>query len=220
MIADYLQLIMKIRDRRKNFFAKGLTVIYRIAEKMFKEADLPLDLIPFYTMQELVKGPDYLKKNAQNLVNRKAGFQLFIPSKGEVKMSLSPINKAVDEVNSYYLSSESSESNGKTLKGQIGCKGIVRGKVRIVLNVNSDHGFTDGEILVTGMTRPEFVPLMKKAAGIVTDEGGITCHAAIVSRELKIPCITGTKIATQILKDGDLVEVDAEKGVVKILQTK
>lgn len=58
---------------------------------------------------------------------------------------------------------------------------------------------------------------MKKAAAIITDEGGITCHAAIVSRELNIPCIIGTKVATKILKDGDLVEVNAEKGVVKII---
>jgi len=59
---------------------------------------------------------------------------------------------------------------------------------------------------------------MKKAVAVITDEGGITCHAAIVSRELKIPCIVGTKIATRVLKDGDKVEVDADKGVVKIIK--
>lgn len=68
------------------------------------------------------------------------------------------------------------------------------------------------------MTTPDFVPIMKRASAFVTDEGGITCHAAIVSREMKKPCIIGTKIATQVLKDGDLVEVDADKGVVKILE--
>ena len=68
---------------------------------------------------------------------------------------------------------------------------------------------------MTPMTRPEFLPLMKKAKAIITDEGGITCHAAIVSRELGIPCIIGTKIATKVLKDNDLVEVDAEKGIVR-----
>lgn len=59
---------------------------------------------------------------------------------------------------------------------------------------------------------------MERAATIITDEGGITCHAAIISRELKIPCIIGTKIATQVLKDGDRVEVDANKGIIRILQ--
>lgn len=72
-----------------------------------------------------------------------------------------------------------------------------------------------GEILVTVMTSPDFMVAAKKAAAIVTDEGGITCHAAIVSREMKIPCIIGTKIATKVLKDGDIVEVDADKGVVR-----
>ena len=68
------------------------------------------------------------------------------------------------------------------------------------------------------MTNSFFIPIMKKAKAIITDEGGITCHAAIVSRELNIPCITGTKIATKVLKDGDMVEVDAERGIVKIIQ--
>ncbi len=73
-------------------------------------------------------------------------------------------------------------------------------------------------ILVTPMTRPEFVPYLKKCRAIITDEGGITSHAAIVSRELGKPCIIGTKVATQVLKDGDLVEVDADNGVVRILE--
>jgi pyruvate,water dikinase len=67
------------------------------------------------------------------------------------------------------------------------------------------------------MTTPEYVPIMKMASAIVTDEGGISCHAAIVSRELKIPCVIGTKNATKVLKTGDEIEVDAEKGIVKIL---
>jgi pyruvate,water dikinase len=65
------------------------------------------------------------------------------------------------------------------------------------------------------MTRVEFVPLMKKAKAIITNEGGIACHAAIVSRELGLPCIIGTKNATRVLKDGDEIEMDLEKGVVK-----
>ena len=68
------------------------------------------------------------------------------------------------------------------------------------------------------MTTPDFVPAMRKAAAIITNEGGITCHAAIVSRELGKPCITGTKIASKVLKDGDMVEVDAEKGIVRIMK--
>ena len=72
---------------------------------------------------------------------------------------------------------------------------------------------------MAGMTTPEYLPAMEKAAAFVTDEGGILCHAAIVARELKKPCIVGTQYATKIFKDGDLVEVDAEKGVVRKIDT-
>ena len=72
-----------------------------------------------------------------------------------------------------------------------------------------------GEILVAPKTTPKYVPAMEKAIAIVTDEGGLLSHAAIVSREMDIPCVVGTKIATQVLKDGELVEVDAERGVVR-----
>jgi len=105
----------------------------------------------------------------------------------------------------------------KEIKGQPACRGHARGKVRLILDSKSIYELQDREILVTEMTTPEYVPAMKKSAAIVTDEGGVTCHAAIVSRELNKPCIIGTKIATQVLKDGDEVEVDAEQGIVRKL---
>ncbi len=105
----------------------------------------------------------------------------------------------------------------KELKGTIAYKGKVTGKVRLILIEYQAQNLKEGEILVSSMTDPDMVPAMKKAGAIVTDEGGITCHAAIVARELGKPCIIGTKIATKILKDGDLVEVDANNGIVKKL---
>ena len=102
--------------------------------------------------------------------------------------------------------------------GQIGCRGKSRGVARIVsveqLESN-DYIFNENDILICQMTSPDYVPLMKKAKGIITDEGGILSHAAIVSRELKIPCIVGTGNATIKIKDGQLIEIDAENGVVK-----
>ncbi len=108
----------------------------------------------------------------------------------------------------------------KEFSGLVACKGgkeKIKGDVSIILDIKEDE-FKNGNILVTSMTRPEFVPIMKKAKAIITSEGGITSHAAIISRELNIPCIVGTKIATKVLKDGDLVEVDANRGVVRILK--
>jgi phosphohistidine swiveling domain-containing protein len=101
------------------------------------------------------------------------------------------------------------------LKGDCASPGKVRGIVRIVMNAKDIGKVKEGDILVSFSTNPQMVPGMKKAGAIVTDQGGITCHAAIVSRELKIPCIIGTKIATKALKDGELVEVDATNGIVR-----
>lgn len=104
------------------------------------------------------------------------------------------------------------------LKGRVAQPGYARGEVRLVLSEHQTERLLQGEILVTSMTDPNMVSAMKKAAAIITDEGGITCHAAIISRELKTPCVIGTKIATKVLKDGDLVEINATSGLIKIIK--
>ena len=101
------------------------------------------------------------------------------------------------------------------IKGNIAYSGKIRGRVKVVIT-KADIGKVEaGDILVTPMTTPDFITAMEKAAAFVTDEGGITCHASIIAREMKKPCVIGTKKATKVLKDGDLVEVDAEKGIVR-----
>lgn len=104
------------------------------------------------------------------------------------------------------------------IKGQTACLGRVTGLVRIINSVQDMNKMNKGDILVSIATNPDIVPAMKKAAAIVTEQGGITSHAAIVSREFHTPCVIGTKIATKVLHDGDLVEVDANKGIVKIIK--
>ena len=101
------------------------------------------------------------------------------------------------------------------LKGTPACLGTARGIVKIIARAEDMAKMNKGDILFSPATNPNLVPAMKKAAAIVTDEGGITCHAAIVSREMGVPCIVGTKVATKAFKDGDVVEVDAIKGIVR-----
>ena len=110
------------------------------------------------------------------------------------------------------------DSGIKEFRGAVAFPGLSKGRVRIITKREQISSLKNKEILVAIMTTPDYIPAMKKAAAFVTDEGGITCHAAIISREMKKPCINGTKIATTVLKDGDFVEVDAYKGVVKILK--
>jgi phosphohistidine swiveling domain-containing protein len=100
------------------------------------------------------------------------------------------------------------------LKGKTAFKGHVTGTVRIILEPNKKNTFNKGDILVTGMTRPEYMPYIAKASAVITDAGGILCHAAITAREMKIPTIVGTEKATKVLNDGDKVEVDATNGTV------
>lgn len=96
-----------------------------------------------------------------------------------------------------------------------GRRGYGTGKAKVVLNTEDAHrDMTKGDILVTGMTDPDFVPFMKMASAIVTDKGGITSHAAIVSRELNIPCVVGTEIATQLMKTGLEYTVDSRNGII------
>jgi pyruvate, water dikinase len=100
------------------------------------------------------------------------------------------------------------------VRGLGAAPGVASGAVRVIGELAAADGLLEGEILVTHMTAPDWVPLMRKAAAIVTDSGGMTCHAAIVSRELGIPCVVGTAEATKLLRDGELVTVDAGEGVV------
>ncbi|MEM0020220.1 MULTISPECIES: pyruvate, water dikinase [Metallosphaera] len=100
------------------------------------------------------------------------------------------------------------------VKGLAASPGIASGKARVLMDVKESKDFQKGEILVTRMTDPDWVPVMKIASAIVTDEGGITSHAAIVSRELGIPAIVGAKDATKVLETGQEITVDATRGVV------
>ncbi len=125
-----------------------------------------------------------------------------------------------EDIRAYQTRVKSGQSTEgiKEVKGSLACRGQVTGKVRVILKKEDIASFIDGEVLVAVMTSIDYVHVMKRASAVVTDEGGITCHAAIFSREFGVPCIIGTKIATQVLHDGDLVEVDADNGVVRVIE--
>lgn len=112
------------------------------------------------------------------------------------------------------MTSSKEEKLNVLVRGLAASPGIAAGPVVIIKDMNEIARVNEGDILVTGMTNPDMVPAMRKAAAVVTDEGGRTCHAAIVSRELGIPCIVGSKDGTKILKEGMQVTVDATRGVV------
>ncbi len=112
---------------------------------------------------------------------------------------------------------EQVSSAAQEVRGTVGSVGLARGPVVIVHTKHDLRRVKDGDIMVAVTTNPDFVPAMRRCKAIVTDEGGMTSHAAIVTREWKVPCVVGTKIATKVFRDGDMVEVDARRGVVRKL---
>ncbi len=209
----WLGKIVYLVDRRKEYNIRANYFIGLNLKELCKKHNLPynnaLFLLP-WELESIIskrkKISDYPIKERQKKFFHfydKFGQEILFTGKEAVDL----FKKLFPEV----------DKNITEVTGQIAQKGIVKGKVRVIMNPTGAK-LNKGEVLVTGMTRPDFFGLMKKAAAFVTDEGGITCHAAIISRELKKPCIIGTKIATKIFKDGDLIEVDANKGVVRILK--
>lgn len=169
-----------------------------------------LDYTIFPEIKDILKGKvdlDELEKRKEFscVINDFDGYQVYSGKVAE-EIFKKVFKKKSDEVNEF--------------KGQVASKGKAKGIVKIIRTAHDLVNIHQGDILVTSMTRPEMVVAMKRAAAIVTDEGGITSHAAVVSRELDIPCVIGTKIATSVLKDGDFVEVDADKGIIKKIQPK
>lgn len=100
------------------------------------------------------------------------------------------------------------------LRGMGASPGVAVGKVRVLASPQEGSKLQPGEILVAHATTPDWVPLMRRAAATVTDTGGMTSHAAIVSRELGVPCVVGTRQATQLLHDGEVITVDATRGLI------
>lgn len=170
------------------------------------------DYINFLTSDEVISRKNIDRKELQKRTKQ------FIYFEGKVHTGTT-IKEFEKKNNIKIISSRKlNKINSATLiEGQVAMTGFTTGRVKIIFDVNQLGKVKKGDILVTPMTIPNFISAMHRAAAFITDEGGITCHAAIIARELKKPCIIGTKIATRVLRDGDLVEVDANNGIVKLV---
>jgi len=187
-----------------------------IFDSLSKIFSLPIDAVLHMTYKEIISSLRQGKLSIlRDLVLERAknGYAFLIVPHASYLVT----EEEIDKLNALVVP-EKRRGEIKKLSGQAAFKGKAKGKARVILDRENAHELKEGEILVTTMTSPEFVPAMKRSIGIITNEGGILCHAAIMSRELRKPCIIGTKIATDVLKNGDMVEVDANIGVVKILK--
>ena len=171
-----------------------------------------LDL-KYYSGDDLAKLMKDGKKVNTSIINQRKRKCLFHYHKRSLVFETG--EKIMKKVNPFLKKEVNKDTD--SIKGMVVSFGkkSVKGKVRILLTPRNVNKMKKGEILVAPMTSPDFVVAMRKAAAVITDEGGMTSHAAIVSRELGIPCIVGAKIATKSLKNGMLIEVDTDKGIVR-----
>jgi len=189
-----------------------LIPFYKVLAKNFKISYKDWVYLTSNEIIEILRGG---KLPIKEVERRKKGF-VFLTKNNVSKIYT---GKRSEEIHKKLeLISKNIDPKTKELMGQSAMSGKTTGKVCVILEGKDSYKLKSGDILVCSMTSPDYISAMKKSAGIITDEGGLLSHAAIISRELSKPCIIGTKIATKVLKDGDLVEVDANKGVVKIVK--
>ena len=202
------------KPRRKDFQSRSYYHFEKLHREIGRRLFLSLSQVRSCTLEMLVDG---LKSGKLDVAkaNNFFSFHICMPDKDET-VAIFTGKEAEDFYKNIKKSPQVLNVNDiKEIKGTCACPGKVKGIVRIINQAVDIEKMQYGDILVSLATTPSIVSAMKKAAAIITDEGGLTCHASIVSRELNIPCVIGTKFATQVLKDGDMVEVDAENGIIK-----
>jgi len=210
-LSSHLRKLLKIsedftrwQDERKRATYLSTFIGSKILGEMSERRQIDLELLKYLLPYEVSDWFLSNKIDEKVLAKRKIKCAVVWGQKDKVAY----IGDAVDQLHRLIVE-QPSFHDVQDIRGLVANTGRAVGKVKIVMSAEEIGKVKEGDILVAVMTRPDYVPAMKKAAAIVTDEGGITSHAAIVSRELGKPCIIGTKIATKIFKEGELIEVNA-----------
>ncbi len=207
-LVQLIDLVAGWKDIRKSGVQMGMYFFHRFLEEIAGRLSLTPAELGLFVLPEfrglVTNGIDRAEISA-----RQTGVLYFVTPEGFSVLS-------GDDAKPYIEASPAHRTHSiAELKGVTASPGLVTAPVRIVRTLEDMQAFQPGEILVTNQTTPEFVPIMRKAAAIITEQGGITSHAAVISRELGVPCIIGTKIATKVFQTGDQLEVDATNGVVR-----
>ena len=209
---EMMQRYVFLRLYVKEVVEKSYYDLYNLLTEIGKLLNLSYKDIVFLLPEEIIGLISGKRKNYKKIIyERKQGYALDRDHKNIRILTSENIYSLREETEK----EEKEEKEEVVIQGNVANRGKIKGPVRVVKYSPDCSKVEKDDVLVAPMTTPEFVTALKHAAAIITDEGGITCHAAIVSRELNIPCIIGTKIATKVLKDGDMVEVDANKGIVR-----
>ena len=209
-----LQEFAFILDDTKMVAIKGRFLSEPLFMEVAKRLNVSIFDMLFLTTPEIIS---LLKTNQvadKKLVEGRKKCRAVILDSGKIKVYEGASAKKLASK----LLPENNNLKDKEVKGMIIYPGVVSGKVIIINSVKDKNKFAKGNIMVSHDGSAELTEFLQQASAIVTDEGGMICHTAIIAREMKIPCIVGTKVATKVFKDGDMVKVDAERGIVKILK--
>ncbi len=222
LLAFALQKTVYLNEYRKNIFSLVSLEMRPLFERIAKIAGSNSWSDCYYLLpEEIVDILNGELKSIQSIVPKRKVVAYYMDYKSGAELFLSEVEtkKVLDFVSiTNERQKEKSQQQQQEIKGFPASSGKTSGIVKVILSSKDFSKLKPGEILVTKMTSVDFVPIMERASAFITDEGGITSHAAIVAREMNKPCIIGTGNATRVLKDGDLIEVDAIKGTVKKLQ--
>lgn len=209
------QKFVYIKDARDDYRRQGVYLALPFFKEIAKRMKINNKDITYIKTAEVV---DFLENGVfipKKIINeRKKGFVMYLDKSNKIACvsDKKDVKQILTDVNLM-----NTQKTTQQIKGMTASKGKAKGKVAIIHGVKDLHKVKKGYILVAVTTHPDYTIAMRKAAAIITDEGGITSHAAIVSREFGIPCIVGTKNAARVLKDGDFIEIDADNGEVKII---
>jgi len=201
-------------DDRKEHMLQANHYIEIYCQEISKRFNLDIWLVKYYLPQDIKNLIINNKKLSPKIARARRKLSAYvIEKKGKKAVATIYFGSQAKDIFKAIYSQE--KYNVKSFEGLVSSAPIkqVVGRVQVVMDTHKDK-FLKDSILVATMTRPDFIPYMRRAKAVITDEGGLTCHAAIVSRELGIPCIIGTKIATRALKSGDKIVMDLKKGII------
>lgn len=211
-LVDVFQQWVYLKDFRRSIISQERLYARKLYTEIARRLNLSSTEVPYLMRDELISAI----RGEASVIDTQAirdRMEMFIVSRDENGVEIITGDSAEKIISKELSGHESPKEN--LLKGVCASPGKASGKAKIVLGVQDASKVESGDILIAIQTTPDLLGAMKKSAAVVTEEGGLLCHAAIVSRELKIPCIVGVKKATDILKDGDLVEMDADVGSLK-----
>jgi phosphohistidine swiveling domain-containing protein len=216
-LTEIIELTTIWQDQRKQNILIGLSYVGYIFDELSRRLRIDPSILKHFSIvdSQNIDSISDMKKMETELKERSKGAFYLWEDKKQYIIS----GKEYKELVNSLREKEDSIVHDKIM-GSIANGGTAIGRAVICNNISQISKVKKGDILVSSMTRPEFMPALKKAAAIITDEGGITCHAAIVSRELNIPAVIGTKIASKVLKDGMMLVVKANHGHVRVLKKK